>query len=343
MSWWQRAFGRGAASSEAVDGAFRAALLRLLDRDLAGAEELLAAAAREDSDDLDAYLALAALYRSRGEVGRAIRIHQNLLLRSDLPVDRKDEVLSGLAMDFQRGGFLQRAIAAFEEVLESNHTDPRALRALGELHGDARDFKRALEMARRLAKVTGENGRQDEAALWVNSAAAAQAEGRNDDARKDLKRALRRDPDCIDAWLALGALEVERGKDKRALACWAKVPGIERRAGPRVYPQLEASYAAIGRPRDYETWLRGLIEERPGDAGARLALVRCLLARGDADEAETEARRLLEADATSLAGHAAVLQALLGKGETEAALKQVNELLQAMGKAGLLELREALL
>ena len=43
------------------------------------------------------------------------------LLRSDLPVDRRDEVLSGLAMDFQRGGFLQRAIAAFEEVLERNH------------------------------------------------------------------------------------------------------------------------------------------------------------------------------------------------------------------------------
>ncbi|MAE95883.1 MAG: hypothetical protein CL910_14595 [Deltaproteobacteria bacterium] len=337
MSFWRGEVPRGEA-----DGAFRAALLRLLDRDLAGTEKLLADAAREDSDDLDAYLSLAALYRSRGEIGRAIRIHQNLLLRSDLPAERRDEVLSGLATDFQRGGFLQRAIAAFEEVLERNPSDPRALRALRELHGDARDFKRAMEMGRRLARATGEEGHRDEAALWVRSAGAAQAEGRNDDARKDLRRALRRDPECIDAWVALGSLEVERGKDKKALAAWAKVPGIDRRAGPRVYPQLEASYAAIGRPRDFESWLRGLIEERPSDGCARLALVRCLLARGDAADAEIEARQILEADPTSLAGHAAVLQALLGKGETEAALKQANELLQAMAQAGLLELREAL-
>ncbi len=343
MSWWQRAFGGGGKASEPGDDAFREALLKLLDRDLSSAEEALTRAAKDDSSDADAYLALGALYRTRGEIGRAIRIHQNLLLRTDLSAAARDAALSGLAMDFQRGGFLQRAIAAFEEVLERDPKNVTALRALGELHGDSRDFKRARELSRRLSKVTGVDGAADEAALWVRSAGAAQAEGRTDDARRDLKRALRRDADSVDAWIALGALEAERGKDKKALAAWSKVPAIDRRSGPKVYPQLEASYAALGKPRDFEAFLRGLIDDRPGDAGARLALVRSLLARGDAVLAEQEARELLDRDPTSLAAQGALLRCLLGRGDTEGALKQCTELLQIMTRAGLLEHREALL
>ncbi len=342
MSFRQRAFGGGGRTPVAGDQAFREALLRLLERDLAGAERALVHAARADSEDPEAYLALAALYRSRGEVGRAIRIHQNLLLRRDLGPRHRNAALSGLATDFQRGGFLHRAIAAFEELLERNPRDEKALRALAELHADARAWKRAIEMVRRLARVTGEDARSEEARLRVRAAAAAQAEGRTDDAQRDLRRALRKDPECVEAWIALGALEAERGRTKRALAAWARVPAIDRRAGPRVYPELEATYAALGRPRDYERWLRGLLEERPGDLAARLALVRCLLARGDAAAGESEARELLERDPTSLAARAAILQALLGKGDAAAALKQVNELLQELGRAGLLEPREVL-
>ncbi len=343
MSRLKRALRGGGRASRSPDEAFRGALLRLLDRDLDGAEELLADAARADSDDLDAYLALAALYRSRGEIGRAIRIHQNLLLRADLPAARRHEALAGLAADFQRGGFLQRAIAAYEEVLEEHGKDPVALRALGELHADARNWGRALEMSRRLAKATGQDGAAHEAALWVRSAAAAQAEGRSEDARKDLKRALRRDADAVDAWIALGEIEAERGKDKRALAAWAKVPEIDRRAGPRVYPRLEATYAALGKPRDYEKWLRGLLAARPGDGGARLALVRCLLSRGDADAALDEARELVERDPASLAGQAVMLQSLLAADRDPEALKQAHELLQTLARGGLLEPREPLL
>ncbi|MCP3983170.1 MAG: tetratricopeptide repeat protein [bacterium] len=342
MSLFRRALRGLGRTSHVRDDAFREALLRLLERDLNGAEEALARAARADSDDPDAYLALAALYRSRGEIGRAIRIHQNLLLRSDLPGDTRNEALAGLAADFQRGGFLQRAIAAFEEVLEHAPKDPVALRALGELHADARDFKRALEMSRRLAKQTGEEGAADEAALWIRAAAVAHAEGRSDDARRDLKRALRKDADAVDGWIALGELEAERGKDKRALEAWKKVPGIDRRSGHKVYPKIEATYAALGKPRDYEAWLRALIEERPGEAATRLALVRCLSARGAMDEAFSEAQELVQREPESPAGQAALLQVLLGAGKDQDALKQAHELLQTLARAGFLESRERL-
>ena len=58
-----------------------------------------------------------------------------------------------------------------------------------------------------------------------------------------------------------------------------------RRAGARVYPRLEASYAAADRARDFEGYLEKLIEERPDDVEARLALARARAARGASEEA----------------------------------------------------------
>ena len=81
MAW----FRRHTAPQATATGQMRNALHLVLSGDLAGAEVALAEAARIDSSSADVYLALANLYRARGEIGRAIQIHQNVLLRPDLP------------------------------------------------------------------------------------------------------------------------------------------------------------------------------------------------------------------------------------------------------------------
>ena len=277
-----------------VDSILRSALLAVLDRDLDRAEELLGHAVRMDSHTVEPYLALARLYRMRGEIGRAICIHQNLLLRSDLTEDQKVAALAALATDFRQGGFLQRAIASYEEVVAHEPQHRRALRALIPLLSSVRRYRRAIELSRRLAKLEGRKAQAGESALLVEMARAAQAEGRNEDARRALKRALRKDPDAVQAWIALGAIEAERGKSKAALAAWARVPAIDRRSGPRVYSQLEATYAALERTREFEAYLRELLAERPDDVHARIALARSLAARGDGTAAVEELRQARE-------------------------------------------------
>ena len=108
----------------------RTALHYVLAGDLTAAELALVEAARVDSSSPDVYMALANLYRARGDVGRAIQIHQNLLLRQGLPRELSSEALLGLALDFRTGGFLKRAAASFEELLE---VEPDNLQALREL------------------------------------------------------------------------------------------------------------------------------------------------------------------------------------------------------------------
>jgi lipopolysaccharide assembly protein B len=340
MSWLPRSFRRRPSAPRGADAALREALKRVLDDDLDAAEELLSGLVRADSAQVDAYLALAQLYRRRGETGRAIHLHQNLLLRKDLSREQREEALAGLAGDFRQGGFLQRAIAAYEELLERRPRDVRALRALVRLHADVRGYGRALELLRRLARVEGRDARSEESLLLVESAEAAHVEGRSEDARRAVKRALERDGSCAQAWLLLGGLEAERGHAKRALAAWRKVAEVDRRRGAEVYPRLEATYAALGRPREFEDYVRGLLRERPGDGAAWLALVRTLAARGASEAAQAEAQALLERDGENLQARVALARVLLAEGREAEALKELVELLSTLERQGLLELRE---
>jgi lipopolysaccharide biosynthesis regulator YciM len=344
MSWWRRAFGRGRRAPETADRALRGALLAVLDRELDLAERLITSAVQLDSTGVEPYLALARLYRMRGEIGRAIRIHQNLLLRSDLDPEQTVAALADLAADFQRGGFLQRAIASWEEVLAHDPKHERALLALVSLLADVRDFPRAMAMAKRLAKLSGAavGGLPSEADLLVASAEHAHAEGRSDEARKAAKRALRRDPRSVRGWIALGEIEAERGRTKAALAAWSQVPAIDRRAGARVYPRLEATFAALDRAREFEAWLEARIAERPDDPHARLALARTLAARGAADDALSALRGLLERDPDDLEARATLGRILVSEGRDAEAAKAFAELLDVLEHRGFLRRLESL-
>ena len=156
-----------------VEAALRRALRAAVGGDRPSAETWLERIVEADSADLDAYHALARLYREQGDIGRAIRMHQNLLLRAGLSKAEKNEALLELARDFDDGGFSERAIASYEEVLDAQPREAEALEAEMEEHA---------EESQRLEFLT---------------------EQRSDlvEARDDLRRAIRE---------TLGALEAAR-------------------------------------------------------------------------------------------------------------------------------------
>ena len=333
-NWFGRSGKQGYTDRE-VTTIFRRALLAVLDGDYDRAESLIAETVQVDSEDSESYRSLARLYRMRGEVGRAIRIHQNLLLRRDVDEAERNRLLTELASDFRQGGFLERAIASYQEVLSHDPRNREALEALTELHAEARAFPEALEMAARLAKVDKRKDPGREARLWVNLAEDEYAEGRHDAARKALKKALLKDGSNVDACILLGQILAERGKNKAALAAWRVVP---EQGGPRtaeVYPKVEASFAALGRTREYETFLRGLLDERPDDAMARMALSSTLAARGDTDPAILELRRVLDTHPQNLDARIALGRVLLQAGREVEALKQYGELLEWLSSRSL--------
>jgi lipopolysaccharide biosynthesis regulator YciM len=341
MSRLTRAFRGGAHAGKDVDSLLRAALLATLDRDLDAAEESLARAIRLDSSGIEPFLALARLYRMRGEVGRAIRIHQNLLLRTDLGVHRTP-VLIDLAIDYRQGGFLRRAIATYEEVVTRDPKNPDALRSLVRLLAEIREFPRAIELAGRLARIERDKTGAAEAELFVAMAETARAEGRIDDGRKAAKQALKRNRSFVRAWIVLGEIEAERGRNKAALAAWRRVPEIDASAGPRVYPQIEAAATALGKPAEFEKILRGVLVKEPNDVGATLALAQTFTARGEVDAAAAELRRLAESDPDALSARVALARLLLAEERVAEIGPVLTEILDAIDRMGAPHSREEL-
>jgi len=327
------------------DASLREVLLAVLDRDHELAERLLTRRVRSDSSDAELYLALARLYRMRGEVGRAIRVHQNLLLRADLGPRHRLAALSDLAEDFHQGGFLRRAIDAYDEVLERAPRHVRALTRMVELLAEVRDYPRAIALSRRLARVDRNEKRArhlSESVLLFKLSEAESAEGHFDEARRAVKRALKLDPRNGDAWILLGGLEAERGRSKAALEAWKKVARIDRKKAEAIYPRLEASFAAQDRARDFESYLRGLLDQSSGDHGARIALARALASRGAVDEGLAELRRVLDANPGNLPARIALGRILLAEHRDTDAVKELGQLLEMLEERDDLVRREIL-
>ena len=252
MAWWRGRRGREAGAHD-VDAAIRRALHAVLDHDLDAAEASLADAVRGDveRDRRAISRSPASIDSAARSAARSTCTRTCYCVATSMPT-RDSSALVGLADDFREGGFLRRAIAAYEEVLAHQPRHVRALQALVRLFVGVREPRRAIPLARRLARIEGVGASLAEATLWVDLAESERAEGRTQVARKALRRALRADPENLRAWTALGLVEGELGNPKRALAAWRRVPEIDRRAGPNVYPRLAATFAALGRARDYE-------------------------------------------------------------------------------------------
>ena len=333
MAWLARRSARG-DPKEAASSALRAALLALLTGDEQRAEDLIAQAVKADSSAVDTYLALGRLYRKRGQVGRAIRIHQNMLLRDDLDESERIGALAELARDFRDGGFLRRAIASYEEVLVRDSKHLEALEALVDLLSQVHDYSRAIAINRRLARRNREKPGPTEARLLTRMAEIAHAEGQQQDARKLLKRALRRDARSGEALLLLGQIESERGRSKAALSAWRKAAEIDGASAAAVYDRLETAFASLDRAREYPGFLRQLLEQRPDDARLVLVLARVLADRGEVEPAVTELRRLLERDSGYLEARAALGRLLLSEHRNTDALKEYSELLEVLSGSG---------
>lgn len=126
-------------------------LNHLLHDELDQAIEAFLSAARENPATLELQLALAVLFRRRGEFDRAIRIHQELLAREDLPEDRRGEILAELALDYHKAGFFDRAEELYA-ALQQTARKHWALAQLLEIYQVEKDWRKCIEVVERLVR-----------------------------------------------------------------------------------------------------------------------------------------------------------------------------------------------
>jgi len=111
--------------------------------------------AKLDPETTELHFALGNLFRRRGEMERAIRVHQSLLSRADLPQAEREHALHELGHDFLKAGLLDRAEHAFEQLQESRFAIP-SVKALIRIYESEHDWERAIEAVKRLHALVDE-------------------------------------------------------------------------------------------------------------------------------------------------------------------------------------------
>src|SRR5437762_13632148 len=157
--------------------------------------EELSKAAGLDADALEVHMILGNLYREKGQVGKAITVHQNLLQRPNLSKVEHAYVLLCLGLDYKRGGFVDRALEAFNEVLRLDPKNEYALVNLQKLHEEQHQWTEAYDTRQRLSTLAAIDARpQSEAILaFLENEIGLEAMR-----RKDLAEAARRFEAAID-------------------------------------------------------------------------------------------------------------------------------------------------
>src|SRR5918994_1830368 len=186
----------------------------LADNQVDQAIEELTQATSTDTDALEIQMILGNLYRQKGQVGRAINVHQALLKRPDLTKLEHAYVLLCLGLDFRHGGFVDRALEAFQEVVLLDPLNRYALVNLQKLHEDQHQWADAARVREQIVKIDAGRRAEDQQILGFLRAQVGTAQMRQDDvsaAALSFRAALDTDPRTVPAYLHLGDIRTQEG------------------------------------------------------------------------------------------------------------------------------------
>jgi lipopolysaccharide assembly protein B len=250
--------------------------------------EELTKAASVDRDALEVHMILGNLYREKGQVGKAITVHQSLLQRSRISKIEQAYVLLCLGLDYKRGGFVDRALDAFNEVLRLDPDNEYALLNLQKLHEEQHQWTEAYDTRQRLTKISASDSPQSQAILaFLENEIGLEAMRRKDyaEAVRRFEDAIEHDKRAVPAYLNLGDVRVAQDRDKEATAIWETILAVAPDRAYLAFDRLERLYVRTGHPERFAAICRRIIDDSPQDWRARLALSRHLIAGNQHQEA----------------------------------------------------------
>ena len=207
-----------------------------------------------DEETAETQLALGNLYRRRGEVARAIRLHQNLVARSALTDELRMEAHLELAQDYLSAGVLDRAEDIYRDLVSTKAHRVQALRHLVDIYEQERDWEQARSTARELAVATGDEQGAAISQYLCEGAMQALTSGREDQALDMLRRAREAHPPCARASLQEGDILRSRGRTEAALAAYRRIEKQDPDYLPEVVNRIRTCFEALDRrdaARDY--------------------------------------------------------------------------------------------
>jgi lipopolysaccharide biosynthesis regulator YciM len=216
-----------------------------------------------DSETIETHFALGNLFRRRGEVDRAIRIHQNIFERPGLPRQHRDQALRALADDYLKAGLLDRAEAFLLRLAERPAYRKQALQRLVEIYEQERDWTRAIAVRDRMAALSDGARSPIVAHYCCELAEEALVRQERDTARQHLRHARSADRDGIRAPILRARMAADDGDCRLASRLYRKVLEQDPRFAPLVLSPLRYCYQQTDKTAGFEKLLAALVAEHP--------------------------------------------------------------------------------
>ena len=257
---------------------------------------------KEDTGTVEAHLTLGNLFRSRGEVDRAIRIHQSLMESASLTYDQRLLAVQQLGRDYMAAGLYDRAEDMFKQLVDETDFRLGALQQLLQIYQATSDWQSAIEVAERLVKLGKEKHRGEIANFWCELALQQMAANDLDKAMALLRKGAAADRNSARVSIMMGRVWMEKGDYAKAVESLERVIDQDKELVGETLEMLQTCYQQLGKTDEWEVFLRRCVEENAG-ATAELMLAQILEQREGVEAAQNYVTRQLERHPTMRVFH----------------------------------------
>jgi lipopolysaccharide biosynthesis regulator YciM len=272
-------------SNSQLNSVYFAGLRYLLNEQPDKAIDTLLNALEVDSETVESHLSLGNLFRRRGEIGRAIRVHQNLIDKSYLSRSQRMQALLELGLDYMRAGMLDRAESFFLDALKQKSHVDIALRQLLDIYQQEKNWHQAIAIAQKLGEESGETTESMIAHFYCELAEQQCTQKQKTEAAKFIKRALSSDWRCVRAILMQARLAMEESDYKIAVRLLQQVEQQDPDYLPEILKPLSECYQCLGNQGKFLSWLAEALGRHPECTPLILARAIYLQQQGELEEA----------------------------------------------------------
>ena len=218
---------------------------------------------RVDDKTIETHFALGSLFRRRGEVDRAIRIHQNIIARPDLAAEQRDQALFSLAKDYQRAGLLDRAESMFARLAEGSRHQVEALEQLCRIYEQEKEWRKAIDAGQKLEVLSGQSLALQIAHYYCELAERAAEDGDFAAARDYVKKSQSGRPRTQRGALTRADIARATGDSKTALRLYQRILDENTYLTTETLPRMVAVYREDGSVAALEKSLEDLLVRNP--------------------------------------------------------------------------------
>ncbi len=217
-----------------------------------------------DRDTVETHLALGHLFRRRGEVDRAIRIHQNLIARPKLDPNIRMLALLELGEDYMKAGLFDRAENLFHELIEMNEHTARALVHLRDIYQQEQDWEKAIETSRKLEQTNHRSMHPMIAQYYCELAEKCLKANDLKAAAKEVHKALQQDKKCVRASILQAQIDTRNSNFKAAISAYTNVVNQDIDYLPEIIDELSECHRKTDTEKSLMEFLQEILKRYNG-------------------------------------------------------------------------------